>query len=155
MRSRSLLSSVKPISSRNLLYSNCFLLIWISLNWFFCTWLFWCMILDLKEYFNYFWPKMWKGNTETVTLPNTFLQTGHVVHKASNKCLDRAFKESMDDVVVAECANSITQQWWFDHYNTQWATDWRSGNATGNKGRYINYKYEFSEFSGSISSLAS
>ncbi|XP_050693261.1 probable N-acetylgalactosaminyltransferase 9 isoform X2 [Eriocheir sinensis] len=46
-------------------------------------------------------------------------QTGHVVHKESNRCLDRAFKESMDDVVVAECANSITQQWWFDHYTTQ------------------------------------
>lgn len=70
--------------------------------------------------------------------PKFFLQTGHLVHKASNKCLDRAFKESMDDVVVADCANSITQQWWFDHYNTQWAKDWRSWSAAANSGWCIN-----------------
>ncbi|KAK8404121.1 hypothetical protein O3P69_000290 [Scylla paramamosain] len=45
-------------------------------------------------------------------------QTGHVVHKPSNKCLDRAYKQSMDDVFVADCANTITQQWLFDHYNS-------------------------------------
>ncbi|XP_071546365.1 polypeptide N-acetylgalactosaminyltransferase 1 isoform X3 [Panulirus ornatus] len=52
-----------------------------------------------------------RGNQEWL-----LTQTGHVVHKATNKCLDRGDKQSMDDVFVTDCANSRTQQWWFDHY---------------------------------------
>ncbi|XP_066977133.1 probable N-acetylgalactosaminyltransferase 9 isoform X2 [Macrobrachium rosenbergii] len=52
-----------------------------------------------------------QGNQEWV-----LTQTGHIVHKATNKCLDRGDKQSMDDVFVTDCSNSRTQQWWFDHY---------------------------------------
>ncbi|KAK4311854.1 hypothetical protein Pmani_016676 [Petrolisthes manimaculis] len=41
---------------------------------------------------------------------------GQLIHKVTNKCLERADKQSMDDVVVSDCTNSWTQQWWFDHY---------------------------------------
>ncbi|XP_069948026.1 polypeptide N-acetylgalactosaminyltransferase 1 isoform X1 [Cherax quadricarinatus] len=53
-----------------------------------------------------------RGNQEWL-----LTQTGHIVHKATTKCLDRGDKQSMDDVFVTDCANSRTQQWWFDHYN--------------------------------------
>ncbi|XP_045599382.1 polypeptide N-acetylgalactosaminyltransferase 1 isoform X1 [Procambarus clarkii] len=53
-----------------------------------------------------------RGNQEWL-----MTQTGHIIHKATNKCLDRGDKQSMDDVFVTDCANSRTQQWWFDHYN--------------------------------------
>ncbi|XP_042879499.1 polypeptide N-acetylgalactosaminyltransferase 1-like [Penaeus japonicus] len=43
-------------------------------------------------------------------------KTGHIIHKATNKCLDRGDKQAMDDVFVTNCANTRTQQWWFDHY---------------------------------------
>lgn len=46
----------------------------------------------------------------------SLLQTGHIIHKATNKCLDRGDKQAMDDVFVTTCANTRTQQWWFDHY---------------------------------------
>ncbi|XP_042239465.1 polypeptide N-acetylgalactosaminyltransferase 1-like [Homarus americanus] len=52
-----------------------------------------------------------RGNQEWI-----LTQTGHLVHKTTNKCLDRGDKQSMDDVFVTDCANSRTQQWWFDHY---------------------------------------
>lgn len=51
------------------------------------------------------------GNQEWV-----LTQTGHIIHKATNKCLDRGDKQSMDDVYVTDCSNSRSQQWWFDHY---------------------------------------
>lgn len=62
----------------------------------------------------------WNIASCKTNMNKTFPQTGHVVHKPSNKCLDRAYKQSMDDVFVADCANTITQQWWFDHYNSLW-----------------------------------
>lgn len=45
-------------------------------------------------------------------------KTGHIVHKATNKCLDRGSLQSMEDVFVTECATTHSQQWWFDHYIT-------------------------------------
>lgn len=71
---------------------------------------------------------LYGGRLHHVTnMNNIFPQTGHVVHKLSNKCLDRAYKQSMDDVFVADCANTITQQWLFDHYNSLWGPCWLLG----------------------------
>ncbi|XP_069996208.1 polypeptide N-acetylgalactosaminyltransferase 1-like isoform X2 [Penaeus vannamei] len=52
-----------------------------------------------------------RGNQEWL-----LAKTGHIIHKATNKCLDRGDKQAMDDVFVTTCANTRTQQWWFDHY---------------------------------------
>ncbi|KAK3852462.1 hypothetical protein Pcinc_040953 [Petrolisthes cinctipes] len=71
-------------------------------------------------------PTYFSGNTEKVRMSRChgrrgnqewyLTQQGQLIHKVTNKCLDRADKQSMDDVVVSDCTNSWTQQWWFDHY---------------------------------------
>jgi len=46
-----------------------------------------------------------------------YLQSGHLLHKKSNLCLDSTNKQTMALVTVAKCTAKATQQWWFDHYN--------------------------------------
>ncbi|KAA0183435.1 hypothetical protein HAZT_HAZT006665 [Hyalella azteca] len=48
-----------------------------------------------------------------LTLP----QSGHLMHKATNLCLDTAGGSAMALAQAQECRAVASQQWWFEHYN--------------------------------------
>ncbi|XP_018020452.1 polypeptide N-acetylgalactosaminyltransferase 1 [Hyalella azteca] len=44
-------------------------------------------------------------------------QSGHLMHKATNLCLDTAGGSAMALAQAQECRAVASQQWWFEHYN--------------------------------------